>query len=295
MRYESHGQVVDIDVPDGYEDEVDDWIEHFVPGIEETDAEPDYTVHLEQGEEAGLQYDEDEAVITSPEERFHPMDAVMMGARAFEKQYNEDETYSLHSSSVTDGEHSVLITGEANTGKTTTALKLCRDYDLSIISGDRTLIQDRKAVEGTKKLRLRTGSLLEEFDLGELVDERPDDIWQETGIYTGEDLDVEEADGEYPVQAVYFVKKVPGDMNIDTFDLPESLIEYSRQASMFSRSHPELLYGPGQPVPVLEDEEDGQMRIEEAEHLLEDVDCYTLSGELEDISEEIYRREFSDD
>lgn len=293
MRYESHGQVVEVDVPDGYDDEVDDWIDHFIPGIEQTEAEPDYTVRLEEGE-PGLDYDDSQAIITSPEDRLEPLDAVMMGSRAFEKLYNEDGVYSMHSSAVTDGETSVIITGEANTGKTTTALKLCRDYDLEMISGDRTLIEDRETVEGTKQIRLRTGSLLEEFDLQELVDERPDDIWQETDVYTGDDLDIDEADGEYPVSAVYFVKKVPGETSIDSFELPEALIEYSRQASMFSRSHPELLYGPKQPVPVLEDDEEGQMRIEDAEELLEDVDCYSLSGELEALSDEIHRREFDD-
>lgn len=62
------------------------------------------------------------------------------------KDFLKDGYTKVHCSSVTNGLDSYIIIGPKRTGKTSTALGLCRYCDFSLIDGDLTLIKDNKII-----------------------------------------------------------------------------------------------------------------------------------------------------
>ena len=58
-----------------------------------------------------------------------------------------------------DDTHSIMLLGDPNSGKTSMAYSLMKNYGYSLISNDNVLINSNKTICGTKDVQMRYGAI----------------------------------------------------------------------------------------------------------------------------------------
>lgn len=227
--------------------------------------------------------------LTVPNDRIDPADIAVLIARAMEFVYVQGGYYSLHSAAVTDGDRSVVLTGEPGSGKTTIAVALCRRYGLSLQSQDRTLMNGKSVVGGTKRLALSPRVL--STDLG--VDPAAVTRQEPVNDIDPEALSVAVSEEATPVASVIQLDRVNAPTEWGTLDTATARIQLSRRGAFFARIHPTLLVGPQITVPVVESEADAARRLENVDELVAATGCSTLVGQLDSVVDSVYDEVFA--
>lgn len=286
--YESAGHHVRMSLPDATESVVDERMRRHVPDVSVSEADSaDRTVELKSGE-AGLSRTGSTVTVTAPAEKHHPMDLVMLSSRVFERAYNESGKCSVHGAAVTDGSTGVLLVGPSQSGKTTCAIALCARHDLRLISDDRTLIDSDGIIGG--QWGVEASPELIETKLG--IDAESEYSLGTTRVYDTRALGIAPFGNRVSIESIYFVDERDTALSRDELVPPTSTIELTRRASVFAKTKPDLLYGPGVAIPVHDDRESAQARFALVDGILGAADCYRIGGDFRSIADAIYRAEF---
>ena len=122
------------------------------------------SMYILQGQDNTISFDVDSNFIfvTIRGNKIRILDYIYMLLEMFANDLANTNKYLLHSSALKyDNNKSILLVGDANSGKSTLAYNLMSNYDMQLISNDHTLIGQENSVlttfSGTKPLELRYG------------------------------------------------------------------------------------------------------------------------------------------
>ncbi|USZ70013.1 hypothetical protein NGM10_17585 (plasmid) [Halorussus salilacus] len=298
MQFESHGSVVQLDGVESVASEVEARMRRGIPGAKQvTGKKADYTVEVELGEPE-LVVGEERALLGITSEEYITSDVMALASRVFERLYVENDCISMHSATVEIDGSAVLLIGPGTAGKTTTAFKMCEKYDAGYMSGDRTLIDAERAIAGEQTVVCKKGSLCLEFDAFDVelpsgtIDE--EGLWQEGIECTHAELGLSRVDDELDIEAIYSVMRLPLDDRLRVVDFShiEALWDVSKQAVYYSHYYQPLLYGARSVTPVVEGRTQQSKRVSLIADLVETVDCYGITGAMDEMAEFIYRHHF---
>lgn len=145
-----------------------------------------YRIRYEESDnETAVKYLLETAIIRAPWRSTHEGETLLYASLPFiEFQRQQHGFFTIHAAAVSLGANAVLILGKEGSGKTTTALGLCRSHGGRLIGNDLVIIgsanKGGKIVtrSGTKFLSLRYESIQRNMpDLLYLFPERDEDPW----------------------------------------------------------------------------------------------------------------------
>jgi hypothetical protein len=127
----------------------------------------------------------------------------------FSLKFQEQCKFILHASAVEYNNKAVLFTGNGGSGKTITALTLCKDFNYNLISNDKALVSlktDSIYIEkGSKMFTLRRSSLnATNPDLSKRIfgNESDTDIWNSKKVLQPSDLEISISKGNIELSAL---------------------------------------------------------------------------------------------
>lgn len=192
-----------------------------------------------------------EAGALSPESLLH------LAYLVLERQLQRLGYLTLHAAAAAFGGRAALLIGPTGAGKTTTAVRLCRDHGCELVGNDLVVVGGRnepRTLTGTRHLRLRYSSLAQVMP--ELLGFFPatvDDPWRTKIDLAPSQIDVTVAAGPAVVGAVAFVHvdpdyrvlvDEPGDTLVHRLNLHENALRYVRGASTPWLVGDDLAFGP---------------------------------------------------
>lgn len=141
--------------------------------------------YVESSNEVVIEYSRNGAVIRAPWHSIREGETLLYAALPFiELQRQRHGFVTIHSAAVSINSRAILILGKEGSGKTVTALELCRSHGAQLIGNDLVIIgsrnRDDKVVthSGTKFLSLRYESISRNMpDLLHLFPEHDEDPW----------------------------------------------------------------------------------------------------------------------
>ena len=203
-------------------------------------------IHVDAPTSAGAWYDSDRRVL-----RLCANEAELTGPRLLYLSYLvlEAELHrlgfvTLHAAAAARDGRAVLLLGTAGAGKTTTALRLCRDHGCELVGNDLVVVGGQAglaALVGTAHLRLRHSSIAQV--LPELLGLFPPvvaDPWRTKVDITPDQVGVSVASDGAEIAAVVFVHVDTsylslvtdhGDSLVHRLNLYENALRYIRAAS----------------------------------------------------------------
>jgi hypothetical protein len=186
---------------------------------------------------------------------------------------------TLHAAAASRDGAALLLLGSAGAGKTTTLLRLCRDYGTAMVGNDLVVVggQDRiaRVLTGSSHLRLRLASVARV--LPDLLDLFPGDIadsWRAKREVEPAQLGIRISERPASIAAAVFIHidpqyravvDEPGDTLVHRLNLHENAVRYIRGAST-PWLCPDGRFGPY--VPSLDDGHAHRARIATLERLL---------------------------
>lgn len=210
------------------------------------DQEPTLTVEVVNDSRAALTVDPStgDVLLRAPHAELSVEDLLYLAYVVLESRLHQYGIITLHAAAVERDGRALVLLGHAGAGKTTTALRLCRDHGFSLLGNDLVVVGGADALRvhaGTCNLRLRhssiAGSMPELLHLFIGVCEDPwrtkIDIWPEQ---LGIPLGLERAE----VGLVAFVHTDPayaglidtdGDTLVHRLNLYENALRYVRATS----------------------------------------------------------------
>ena len=94
------------------------------------------------------------------EDSFFFPDLVYLALCMFSNDLQKKRLYFIQGSVVKyDSNHSIMLVGDPNSGKTSMAYSLMKEYGYKLISNDNVLVDSNKTVCGTKDMQMRLGSI----------------------------------------------------------------------------------------------------------------------------------------
>jgi len=215
------------------------------------------------------------------------MDTTMLTSHLLEDALNKDCRYSFHSSAISDGKDIIIIGGSASSGKTSTSLSVClkEPEKIKIYSGDRTVIEDLRAIAGTKQLCVRLGSMVYEMpELKQFVPNCNDSPWDTTTIVKAEGIKLHTNYG--PKNIKYFIYPRKGDHCLEVSPIRDdrAILRLHEDIRAFSDVYPNVMLGQKRILPESTlTHEDKQKRLEYAVSLAKEIPIISVSGKLDDI------------
>jgi len=240
-------------------------------------------------------------LITNSEYFFFP-DLVYLAICMFANILQKKRCYFVQSSVVKyDDHHSVMFIGDPNSGKTTMAYSLIKNYGYSLISNDNAIIgmeNDRLiTITGTRNMQMRYGAIKTYFpEIIPHIQIKKSDI-------NRNDWDIKVYIDEYMKKNKYKYaeKSIVTDIyNIKTYKegstyirerekIDEILLIYEHLTKQI-RSNRYVLYDYDYPIPSFESEEYMQDRYNIAKKICETVNVYDANGPVKELSRRIVKK-----
>ena len=258
-------------------------LKQYIPGVKITQTtsgkENHYEIVIKEGSPS-FNINNDRAIYTTP--KISEEDIMALSSRITEYLWSKKGIYSVHSSAININDKTILMPGRPGAGKTTLMLALVKRFpEAKIISGDRTLIDNKIIVEGTKTLNFIASSLEEEFPyysnlLKEYKKKNRVTFPAEKSPFT---YHFEPTD----ISAIIYPQKHPGKFIGKEIQGVSNLIRFSNQAYYFLDEFPRLLIGALIPITTPLHDEEKQKTLYEMKRLTDTTPSYFTSGTLTDI------------
>ena len=213
-------------------------------------------------------------------------DTIMTLSRLFDKILIENGYYIMHSSAVSKDENAILFSGISSAGKTTSALKLCLEYDdIKFCSGDKTVLKEDEVIGGTKRTHVRKGSIL--YELPKLKKyfniEDNENIWNEQVYLRPSWVNIKE-ENEKKLKAIIFPKKLSLPLKIKKLDKRDAFLRIHENLTYFY-NYPHLLVGQELPLNINIKYKDKVKVTKYAKFLSENINVFTVDGKLDEITD----------
>jgi hypothetical protein len=289
MMLKMYKQVIDLQIKDPQDDGATKrLLKQYIPDVRFDDSVSQnsaFVIVIEEGEPF-YQTSPKGVVYRTPE--INRGDVMAVVSRHAEYLWANKGVYSVHSSSINIDGKTILIPGRSGAGKTTLMMNLVKNFpQAKLISGDRTLVDGREIVGGTKLLNFIASSLREEFpDLIKILD-----------TYTVGDrirLDQEHSPFSYQqeptnINAIVYPQKHPGKFTDQELKGIPRLTRLVYQGHHFLDEFPRLLLGIMEPLSTPVTQEDRKRVLAKIKDLTDNTPSYVIAGNLVDMVDFIER------
>ena len=220
-----------------------------------------------------------------------------LGYPLMEVQRQGNQSATIHASCVAIEGRGILLLGESGSGKTTVAIKLCRNADARLYANDLAIVgMDGKGLYcsgGTKFLHLRLESVSRSIpDLIRLFAESDEDSWLHKIIIEPEKLGIESGPAKCRIKSVYrvHVDETKRNLHVSSSDdmsarlnLNENLTRYIRNTTTTILGGPRFDFIGD--IPSMDQPEFYRWRKEAMEIMFGDLGLLYLSGPSEKMTQ----------
>lgn len=229
------------------------------------------------------------------ENEFFFPDLVYLAICMLSNDLQKKQLYFVQSSVVKyDDTHSIMLLGDPNSGKTSMAYSLMKEYGYSLVSNDNVLINGNETICGTKEVQMRYGAMkiyfpeiLPYISIPKEDEERSE--W-DTKIYINDYLKnngFKEADKSV-ITDIYNISTY---QNGNTFikdreNVDKKLLIYENITKQI-RSNRYVLVSMDYPIPSFENEIYMQERYSVAKKIAENTNVYDAKGTIKTLTKRI--------
>lgn len=267
-----------------------------------TESDNYIVIFEDKNKDISLNIEKNIAILFSPQNSFFFPDLVYLAIGMFANDLQKKGYYFLQSSVVKyDDEHSIMLLGDPNAGKTTMAYNLMKNNGYKLISNDNVLISANDGILkthcGTKKMQMRYGGIKLYFpEILPFV--RIDE----------EDMDRDEWDIKIYIDKYlknngykYADESIVTDVyNITTYKIGDSFIRSKEKIDQILlmyehltkqiRSNRYALTGFNFPLPSFEDEKFLQDRYDLSAKICDNVNIFDARGTVDELSKRIVKK-----
>lgn len=238
------------------------------------------------------------ASIFAKENCFFFPDLVYLAMSMFANDLQRKNLYFIQSSVVKyDDNHSIMLIGDPNAGKTSMAYSLMKEYGYSLISNDNVLVDANRTICGTKDVQMRYGAIKAFFpEILPYVDVPKEDEGRDEWdikLYINDYL-LRQGFGTDDESIITDIYNITTYKNGDTFirereHIDEILLMYEHLTKQI-RSNRYAIVSMDYPIPSFEDE--GYMcdRYAIAKKVASDVNIYDAKGTIKSLTRKIGER-----
>lgn len=272
---------------------IEDSINEFVDNIN--------TMYIVQGKDNTINFnvDSNSILITIKDKKIRILDYIYMLLQMFSNDLSNTKKYLLHSSALKyDDDRSILLVGDANSGKSTLAYNLISNYGMQLISNDHTLIGKEDSVlktfSGTKPLELRCGVIDKYFpDFQFLIKDTPkEELWSKKIIVNDHiDKNMISSNDKTIVSDIYQVDLCEGG---NCFLKPKDYIDqrlfmYEHLSKQLKGTY-NLITGYDYPMPSVETPEKLKILNNQIKDYLENVNVHMCKGSINELSKAVVKK-----
>ena len=235
------------------------------------------------------------ALILTLKDKFFFPDLIYLAIGMFANDLQQSNYYFVQSSVVKyDQDHSIMLLGDPNSGKTSMAYSLMKEYGYSLVANDNVLINDNKTICGTKNMQMRYGAMKLYFkEILPYID--PSLINQNK-----DDWDIKIFVDDYLRKNGFMQSNssiITDIYNISTYengnsfirmrdDVDKTLIIYEHITKQI-RSNRYVLLSMGYPIPSFENEDYMIKRYASAKRIADNVNLYDAKGTIKSLTRKI--------
>lgn len=257
-------------------------------------------LYLADAENKWMRFNKEKNIawLSCPKESLRIPDLVYILLGMFSNLLKEENQYLVHSSVLKyDQEHSMMLIGEANSGKTSLAYNLIRNHHCNLISNDHAIVgfEDNhiKTYGGTKELELRGGIIKALFpELKKYLKENQDDLWDQKIIVN--DFLQEEGhhyENESIITDIFQISTVDKAATfIRKKDKIDQLLYLYEQFSKNIKNGYGLITGFGYPLPSVETEDSMQYLYKSINQSLPNTEVHLAKGNIDDLAKEMVKQ-----
>lgn len=236
--------------------------------------------------------------MVSPDDDMRFPDLVYTLIVMFANNLIEQRKYLIHSSAIKyDDDKAIILTGDANSGKSSLAFKLMDTYGYKLISNDHTLIgleNDKlTAYTGTKELEMREGILKDSFNdyFVKLGLENDKDVWSRKLIINDSiPQDLISTDDKAIVTDIFQIDIISrGKSFIKTKEYVDQRLYLYEQLSKIIKGTYNLITGFSYPMPSIESYDRMCKVDEDVRNTLLNTEIHMAKGTLNGVSKEMVK------
>ncbi len=257
---------------------------------------------LMNGKKKFLDFDKESniAQAVSAEETLRFPDLVYILLSMFSNILKNQNKYFIHSSVLKyNQDSSIMLIGDANSGKTSLAYQFMKNYHYPLISNDHVLVgfEDKHLVTygGTKEMEMRGGMIKHSFpELHTYIstDESDEKLWEQKIIINDYLLKQGYQFDDYSIITdIYQISTVKGAHSfIKTKEKLDQLLYLYEQMTRVLKNNYGLITGFSYPMPSLETEENLIDLYNKISHILPSINVYIAKGSIEELPKEMVKK-----
>lgn len=258
-------------------------------------------MYIMQGNDNTINFDinSNSIFITIKDTKIRVLDYIYMLLQMFANDLSDSEKYLLHSSALKyDDDKSILLVGDANSGKSTLAYNLISNYGMQLISNDHTLIGKEDSVlktfSGTKTLELRYGVIDKYFDEFKclLKGTSEEELWSKKIIVNDYiDKNMISSNDKTIVSDIYQIDLCEnGNCFLKTKDyIDQRLFLYEHLSKQLKGTY-NLITGYDYPMPSIETPEKLQVLNNQIKDYLKIVNVHMCKGSIDELSKVMVKK-----
>lgn len=238
------------------------------------------------------------ANIFANEKNFFFPDLVYLAIGMIANDLQKKDMYFVQSSVVKyDDTHSIMLLGDPNSGKTSMAYSLMKNYGYSLISNDNVLINSNKTICGTKDVQMRYGAIKLFFpEILPYIDVPKEDEGRnewDIKIYINDYLDSQGfgTSDDSIITDIYNIKTYKhGDTFIKKREYIDEILLMYEHITKQIRSNRYAIVSMNYPLPSFEKEEYMQNRYDIAVDMTNNVEIYDAQGTIKSLTRSIGKK-----
>ncbi len=265
------------------------------------------SIIIEKFDKKHMKYDREKniAFIFAKEEEIRFLDLVYIILPMFSNVLQRENKYLIHSSALKyNDDSSILLVGNANSGKTSLAYELIDKYDFKLISNDHSIIgiEDNriKIYAGTKEIQMRVGAIKLYFPelykkvLSENLVNISKDIWDQKIIinkYLNSD-NISSYENDYSTVTDMYSLDICNDGNtyIRKKEPIDQLLFIYENISRIIKGTYNYITGFNYPMPSIENEEILQKLANNCKLMMENCNIYEGKGDIDAFSKKLVKK-----